>query len=255
MNQFVPFGMIVPSAYGPVIVNRYDTNQTNALMKTGRSISHDEITVLLAMMQTAAAGAVVLDVGANFGLYALAFARELAPKKGRVHAFEAQRLLAYMVAGTAVLNGIENLFIHVQAVGAERGLIPVPQFDYNKVASFGSIEFGPVQKEFIGQPRLQQPEMQEFVDMVRLDDLNLQNVHLMKIDVEGMEESALAGARQLIERDKPVLCIEWLKSDKHKLVSFCKERGYRVFDWGMNLLCICRDKVDGYRVRFQVPEL
>jgi FkbM family methyltransferase len=255
MTQPVPFGMIVPSIYGPVIVSRYDTNQTDALIKTGRSISHDEITALCAFIRSAPEGAVCLDVGANFGLYALAFARELAPRNGSVHAFEAQRLLAYMMAGTAVLNGVENLIVHPQAVGSESGRIPVPQFDYNKIASFGSIEFGKDQKEFIGQPRLQAPEKQEFVDLVRLDDLHFRNVHLLKIDVEGMEEAAVAGASQLIERDRPVLCMEWIKSEEQSLVGFCKKRGYRVFKWGMNLLCVHRDRFATYSVTIEVPEL
>src|SRR5260370_27673596 len=129
MTKPVPFGMIVPSVYGPVIVNRYDTNQTDALIKTGCSISHNEITSLCAFIRSAPARAVCLDVGANFGLYGLAFARELVPKNGSVHAFEAQRILAYMAAGPADLNGIENLFVHQQAVGADPDQIPVPQFD------------------------------------------------------------------------------------------------------------------------------
>jgi FkbM family methyltransferase len=230
--------MVVPSAYGPVIVSRYDTNQTDALVKTGRSLNHNAISSLCQVLARAPEGALCVDAGANFGLYALAFARSLAPKNGVVHAFEAQRLIAYMAAGTAVLNGIENLFVHHQAVGAEPGRIPVPQFDYNKVASFGSIEFGPVQREFIGQHRLDRPEKQEFVEAVRLDDLGFRNVCMIKMDIEGMEEAGLHGARQLIERERPVLCVEWIKSEKQTLITFAKQRGYRVFDWGTELLCI-----------------
>ncbi|WP_448207477.1 hypothetical protein [Azospirillum sp. sgz302134] len=36
----VPYGIVVPAVCGPMIVNRYDINQTIALLKTGRVIHH-----------------------------------------------------------------------------------------------------------------------------------------------------------------------------------------------------------------------
>jgi FkbM family methyltransferase len=255
MPEPVSFGMVVPSVYGPVLVNRYDTHQTNALIKAGRSPDHDQIMALCGFLMSAPPGAVCLDVGANYGLYALAFARALAQKNGWVHAFEAQRMIAYLAAGTAVLNSVENLVIHHKAVGAGPGRLAIPQFDYHKAGSFGSIEFGDVQKESIGQPRADLPDKREYVDVVALDDLKLENVQLAKIDVEGMEEAVLTGARQLIERDKPVLVIEWIKSDKQQLVSFCKGRGYRVFSLGMNLLCVHLEKQPSYSVKIDLDEL
>ena len=91
--------------------------------------------------------------------------------------------------------------------------------------------------------------------MVRLDDLDLKNVYLIKIDVEGMEEASLVGARRLLERDKPVLCMEWIKADKLKLIGFCKELGYRVYDLGTDLLCVHREKAHAYAMNIAVPEL
>jgi FkbM family methyltransferase len=255
MPESVPFGMVVPSVYGPVIVNRYDTNQTDALVKTGQALTHGQIKALCAFLQSAPAGAVCLDVGAHYGLYGLAFARALAPRNGRVHAFEAQRVIAYMAAGTAALNGVENLFVHHRAVGAEPGRVAIPQFDYNRAASFGSVEFGDQQREFIGQPRLDQPGRREYVEVVRLDDLGLENVHLVKVDIEGMEEAGLAGARNLLARDRPVLCLEWLKSDRGRLLHFAKQLGYRVFDWGTDLLCVHPEKQHTYSVAIQLTEL
>jgi FkbM family methyltransferase len=93
----------------------------------------------------------------------------------------------------AALNGAENVFVHHRAVGDHPGPIPTPQFDYKASASFGSVEFGPVQSEFIGQPRRADPDREEWVDAVRLDDLALRGVHLAKIDVGGMEEAVLLG--------------------------------------------------------------
>jgi len=46
------------------------------------------------------------------------------------------------------------------------------------------------------------------VETVRLDDLGLEHVGLVKIDVEGHEEAVLEGARDLISRQHPDLLIE-----------------------------------------------
>ena len=42
----------------------------------------------------------------------------------------------------------------------------------------------------------------------RRDDLNIENIGFIKIDVEGFEQSVLAGARETIDRDHPSLLIE-----------------------------------------------
>lgn len=46
------------------------------------------------------------------------------------------------------------------------------------------------------------------VPVRRLDDMGLENVGFIKLDVEGHELAAIAGARNIIERDRPVLLVE-----------------------------------------------
>lgn len=250
----VPFGMVVPSVYGPIVVNRHDINQTGSLIRTGRSPNHGEIGVLCQFLESADNGAVALDIGANYGLYACAFARTLGPVRGTCHAFEAQRIIASMIGGTAVLNGIENLYVHHVAVGNCDCQIPIPGFDYNKELNFGSIEFGDKQREPLSQRRNDRatPEM---VAQITIDDMDYQNVHLIKIDVEGMEELVIDGARRTIARDLPVMCIEWIKSDKTRLVALCKSFGLEVFDWGGDLLCIHPSKQSRYGVNIGLQSL
>lgn len=252
--QPVPFGMVVPSVYGPVIVNRHDINQTNALIKTGKAFNHDQIEVLVNFMRNSPAESVCLDIGANFGLYALAFARVLRERGGVCHAFEAQRIIADMVGGTAVLNGVENLHIHHVAVGNENIQIPIPRYDYNKELNFGSVEFGNSRHEVLTQ----EPDVSsrpEMVRQVRIDDLGFQNVQFIKIDVEGMEDKVIDGAQETIARDRPLLCIEWLKSDKRALIERCKGFGYRVLDWEGDLLCIHPSRADQYPIKVELPLL
>lgn len=231
----VSYTTILPTVYGQVMVNRFDTNQTHALLKTSAAIDAQEIQVMAELASRLPTGSTIVDMGANFGLYTLAMARAGAANGCTVHAFEAQRVIAYMVCGTLALNSVENAILHHLAVGNAEGEIDIPKFDYRQISSYGSVEFGEQQKEFIGQPRLPSSEK---VRQVSLDGMNLRNVRLMKIDIEGMEEAALAGAKFTIERDRPLCLVEWIKSDKAALVQFFKQRNYTVLDWGMNLLCL-----------------
>jgi FkbM family methyltransferase len=190
--QEVSYTTVLPTVYGQVMVNRFDTNQTNALLKTSAAIDAQEVQMMAALAARLPPGSTVLDMGANFGLYTLAMAKACVANGCTVHSFEAQRVIAYMVCGTLALNAVENAIVHHLAVGAHEGEIDIPKFDYRQVASFGSVEFGEHQKEFIGQPRQASVEK---VRQVSLDALGLHNVKLMKIDIEGMEEAALQGAQ------------------------------------------------------------
>src|ERR1700728_65305 len=99
----MPFTVLVPTAYGQMLVNRYDVNQTNALFKTGFAVDHAEIALLTQVLQLLGSDLTVVDVGANFGTYTLALARCVGAR-GKVHAFEPQRTIFHMLAGSVALN-------------------------------------------------------------------------------------------------------------------------------------------------------
>jgi len=93
------------------------------------------------------------------------------------------------------LNSIPNVLCMQQAVGAEMGTVLVPSFDYRHPANYGGLSLG-------------QFEAGESVPVVTLDSLNLRHCHFIKIDVEGMEQQVLTGARELLTRTKPALYVE-----------------------------------------------
>ena len=95
--------------------------------------------------------------------------------------------------------------------------------DYNVRSSFGSIEIGKKEGfENIGQVTT----VYEQVKCVTIDSFNFQKVDLLKLDIEGMEEQALNGARETIARCKPFLFIEYIKSNRANLEKFFDEIGY-----------------------------
>jgi hypothetical protein len=63
------------------------------------------------------------------------------------------------------------------------------------------------------------------VEMVTLDSLHLENVSLIKMDIEYYEDKALQGARKTILRNKPVIILEVMGAyDYNDCSSEIKER-------------------------------
>lgn len=245
----LPYTIVLPTAYGQMLVNRHDINQTGALLKTGKALDFHEISFIAKICDNAPQAAVALDIGANFGTFALACGHTLAPKGGVVHAFEAQRVIAYMLCGSVALNSLENVFVHTACVGNGHEDIDVPRFNYHQTLNFGSIEFGKQQTERLNQERGASIEK---VQQIRIDDKNFTNVCFIKIDVEGMEFNVLQGAQETIERERPVALVEYIKSDRAQLGNFFLQRGYKVWVWGGNLLCIHEAQASVYKIDLPV---
>ncbi len=89
------------------------------------------------------------------------------------------------------------------------------------------------------------------IELITLDSLNFDRIDLMKIDVEGMEEEVLNGARKLIESFKPIIFLEVIKSNKQVLVSLLEGFGYKYINLGMNLLAIHQDDACEEKITFK----
>lgn len=221
--------------YGWMLVHRFDSSQTAALTQVGISRDHEDIELLSKHLKGAGYGAVFVDIGANVGAYSFGVRRFCA----EVHAFEPQRIIFNMICGSIALNGWQNVYSYNVALGAEEGKIEIPQFDYNKQLSFGSIEFGANQKEPLSQVRKHDAHRQEYVPLRKLDSYAFQRIDVMKIDVEGMEADVLAGARDTILRCRPVILIEHGKSDRAVLQIVLESLGYGVQEYRtFDFLCI-----------------
>ncbi len=132
---------------------------------------------------------VAVDVGANIGVLTRLMA-ELAPA-GRVYAFEpAPENFDYLRRNVAGLDHVEALPV---AVLDRDGPL---HLEFNEAYPAGSFVSDK------GQP----------VEGVRLDswaqEAALSRLDVLKIDVEGVEPSVLAGARELIRRYRPVTVVE-----------------------------------------------
>lgn len=159
-------------------------------------------------------GQVVVDVGANYGSHTLDFAQRVGPS-GKVLAFEPQRIVFQALTASVALNSLTQVHTHLAAVGARHGKVSMPAVDYAQTANFGGVQ---VSGEEGGEP----------VELVRIDDLSLAECHLLKADVEGMEEEVLRGAVATLQRAHPVLYLECDRQDRvESLLAMVEDLGYR----------------------------
>jgi FkbM family methyltransferase len=126
-----------------------------------------------------------VDVGANIGYYLLLLAQAVGPD-GTVSCFEPDPENLLELERNVQLNGFTNIRIHPAAVGAEDTTVKLRGGINSAITPEGEIE----------------------APLVRLDLTAARPIDFMKIDVEGYEGHVLAGARRILDEDRPNLFLE-----------------------------------------------
>jgi FkbM family methyltransferase len=124
-----------------------------------------------------------VDIGAHIGHWSLGMLDRFAT----VHAFEPVR--EHRECFAANVPADPTLTMHPFALGSHVGQVRIARAAGNSGASH------------IG-------EHGDLVEMVTLDSFNLDDVDLIKMDVEGYEAEVIAGARETLLRCKPIVCCE-----------------------------------------------
>ena len=183
-------------------------------------------------------GVVVLDGGANIGVFTVEWAKVMRGW-GWVIGVEAQERVYYALAGNIAINNCFNARAIHAALAGKSGTMRIPTPNYRAPGTFGSLELKPSEHtEDIGQTISYADEDLTPVAAIAIDSIGLGRLDLLKIDVEGMEVEVLEGARGTIERCLPIIVVEKIKSDHHALTSILDSHGYRRFDMGMNIMAI-----------------
>lgn len=222
------YNVLVATDIGSFIINKNDLGVGWQLSEYGTYDPNEleAIKGLFGIIRKVKPNLVALDIGANIGVHSVILSDQVGPK-GKVYAFEAQRIIFNMLAGNIAINSLSNVICLHHAVGDTIGSIDIPIYDYGKPMSFGSIEFGGRQNEEIGQkPQLGTSEK---VQLITIDDMNLHQLDFVKIDVEGMEVKVLKGAQKSITKFRPYMLIEHLKSDKEEIISWLKSSDYIIY--------------------------
>ncbi len=244
--------VLASSDHGTMIVNRldywaYDSGEGYGVgFQILDTASFDPMEVRMAVEVLALRrrhygdGAVAIDCGANIGVHTIEWAKAMTGW-GSVLAIEAQERIYYALAGNIAINNCFNAVAVHAAVSSEPGVMRIPTPDYTVPSTFGSLELRRRDNtEFIGQPVSYSENMAD-IRQLALDEYNLPRVDFIKLDVEGMELEALAGADKTIARCHPVLLIEKMKTDAGQISQWLAARGYVVRAAGINFLAIHAD--------------
>lgn len=252
MTHNVAF-ILAATDHGPLIVNRHDYRMTGPgqgygvgyqLLNSG-SFDPAEVTAAVRVLELRRKhhgdGVVALDVGANIGVHTVSWARRMR-RWGQVVAIEAQERLYYALCGNIAVNNCGNARAMLAAVGGECGALSVPVPDYERPASFGSLELKRRPgTEYIGQEVSYRPDALVPVPMFTIDSLAPARLDLLKLDVEGMESEALAGAAETIAKHRPALMVELIKGDAVALVNQIQAMGYHTFPANLGTVAIHAD--------------
>ena len=161
------------------------------------------------------ADAVILDIGANIGNHSLYWAAFLKPKK--IYAFEPIPEIFSTLQKNIELNLFENT---IRAVN-----IGLSDIDSNAEISHynpGNICETSIKKAKNGNLKVK-----------KLDNIDIKEgrIDLVKIDVEGHEKLVLDGAKETIQKYKPIIFIEFLPEAYNEGNALLEEMGYKLLEY------------------------
>jgi FkbM family methyltransferase len=159
-------------------------------------------------------GSTAIDIGSHIGVHTVTMSRKVGPK-GAVLAFEPTKKTYMEMLDTLAINDCTNVIPICKALGEK------PQTVFLKN---GHIE-----------------ESGDRIETIALDSLKVDNLSLIKMDVENYEYAVLKGAEQTILRNKPVILFEcWIGADYEKsdakikanfdrVISLIESYGYEIY--------------------------
>jgi FkbM family methyltransferase len=154
-------------------------------------------------------GGTWVDVGASFGTHSVFFSKFCAD---RVVSFEPIPYSFNLLGRNIFQNSCTNILAHNVAIGRVRGKATYTPRDRWLWVSLEEYAEGEI-------------------NIYPLDDFPLENVKVIKIDVEGMELDVLCGAEGTIAKYKPELFIEaWDYKYRDQLLDFLKPYGYKIIE-------------------------
>lgn len=202
---------------------RYVSSANDAIGRAlyWRSVEGWESETIRIFHRLAKKAKLVLDIGANTGVYSLIVCA--ANPNAQVWAFEPVPRIYQRLCENLKLNGWQDrCLVRHEAVSSFVGLAKfhVPDQEYPSSASLQVQGFHGVQGQLIEVP------------VTTIDALcsKHERVDLVKIDVESAEDKVLEGMQQVLTESQPAIIVECLADGPYKAVQDILARvGYRFF--------------------------
>jgi FkbM family methyltransferase len=193
------FNRVTRTRQGLVLYNRHDRIVGRSLDRYGEySAAEADL-----YRQAVRPGWTAVEAGANVGMHTLTLSR-LVGSHGEVHAFEPNRLAFQALCANLALNSIVNVNARQAALGDKSGTLS------------------------LAPPGASPSDAAESAPIMTLDTLELSRCEFFK--VKGPEQGAITGARQTIERFRPILYVENDRSERSPaLIELLLSLGYRLY--------------------------
>ncbi len=184
---------------------------------------------------------VVLDIGANLGSFTI----PLAKKNPNIKfiAFEPQEVVYRQLTTNVFLNSLDNVECVRTGLGAQPYFVEHGIPDYKTAYNIGGLTLSKrieeLRKDSI-KGKLSAVTGKTLYQISTLDQYQISDITLVKIDVEGMEYDVLVGAYETLEKNEfpPILfeCWDddWFSEERQELFNLLTEYGYTIVPLGKN---------------------
>jgi FkbM family methyltransferase len=153
-----------------------------------------------------------VDVGANIGWYTLLAASKVGVK-GRVISFEPEPLNNALLKQSIALNNFQNVILMQKCLSNCNGTTKL----YLAGQNFGAHS---IVRQTSTRPTDIDVETQKLDDV--LTEIGINNVDILKIDVEGAEALVLEGSQQTIYRGVKHILFEWNLDEWQNKINFLR---------------------------------
>lgn len=182
-------------------------------------------------------GDVIIDVGANSGLYSILYSK-LVGNQGKVHAFEPDKATFSLLTENIKLNNCNNVATHNFALSNKESRIEMVAYNPENLKLKDGDSFKYMQ-EVSGDTA---KDTENLMHSCKMDDFKKlcieDKIDFLKIDVEGAELLVLQGSVETILKYKPTIIFElsgkWTKRFNYKpyqVFVFLNELGYEMEEY------------------------
>jgi FkbM family methyltransferase len=179
----------------------------------------------------------VLDVGANLGSYVVPVAKQFPSL--RFFSFEPQRIIYYQLCSNIILNSLSNVTAIQMGVSDEQKMLQTIVPNYAEETNVGAFSLDDEVRQ--NQYECATIGETEMMNIVTLDMMGIENIRLIKIDVEGLELNVVKGALKTLEANNyPPIIFEawtykpWFQERRKELYNYIESLGYNITIVGEN---------------------